>query len=435
MYKIYISSTYKDLAALRNVAKDVILNLHHHPVAMENYNSTSEKPLDKCLRDVSECEIFVGIYAFRYGFIPSGYEKSITHLEYEEAFKREKTRLLFVFDDDTPIPPKFIDENRSNIIELRRKICNDNTVTILNDFNKFAEKLSASIHDVKPITDRIPSRPIPPILPYLSNRSIQSAELELKLDECEDCLNSKPLVAFIHGDELECHDKFIKRLHEITLPKMLRGQSNVSVDLTRVEWPSVDLNLTSRYKKMTCDIAKAITDNRNAQVNEIKKELDRRNAAQMIYFVLPVAAWKEKECELITMWLKYWDEFPELNQGKKLLIFLCIKYKNISSKSSDESGKYSKYNKEAKDFIQKLAIKSYTHISGLLMTELHSVEYAEIDNWIEAYVPESCDDTKLREMVMDFYNARNNKAVPMLELAGKLNEILFLTQYKEGITK
>ena len=116
---------------------------------------------------------------------------------------------------------------------------------------------------------------IPTNLPYLVNRSVQLARLEITLDYCVDILNEKPLVCFIHGNELECHDKFIKRLQEVTLPKILDG-SDVIVQLTPVEWPSMEADLGLRSKKLTSDIARALTGNRRAEPNEIKNELDSR---------------------------------------------------------------------------------------------------------------------------------------------------------------
>jgi hypothetical protein len=52
--------------------------LGHTAIAMEDYVAGDERPLDKCLEDVRACQAYVGIFAWRYGFIPNGYDKSIT---------------------------------------------------------------------------------------------------------------------------------------------------------------------------------------------------------------------------------------------------------------------------------------------------------------------------------------------------------------------
>ncbi len=436
MYKIYISSTYSDLKEVRSNAKEIILNLNHHPIAMENYKSTSEKPLDKCIKDIRSCDIFVGIYAFRYGYIPKGFNKSITHLEYEEACKWNKICLLFVIGEEKPtIAVQYIDPDRNRIDELRELILESHTVTIVDDLTKFGENLSASIQKATPTPDHGATPSIPSILPYLSDRSEQATELETALDECEDILHEKPLICLIHGNEIECHDKFIKRLHEVILPETLDGSGKMPVDLTTVEWPSVQANLKVRYKKLTNNINNKLTGNRRAKIEEIREKLNKQLSAQMIYFTLPVAAWEENEDELIKKWFQYWNNFPNLNVGKKLMVFLCIKYKDIPDKNVDWAKNFANRNDLAREFALNIDYDDYANIYGLTMEELNSIEWSDVDKWIETHTEVYCDDSELRTKIKIFYENQNNRAVPMLELATKLNDLMLLTQRREGFIR
>ncbi|MFQ5627905.1 MAG: DUF4062 domain-containing protein, partial [bacterium] len=77
-YKIYISSTYKDLIDQRAAAAKAVRELGHIAVAMEDYTSTEKKPVDKCCTDVRNSNIYIGIIAYRYGYIPIDCDKSIT---------------------------------------------------------------------------------------------------------------------------------------------------------------------------------------------------------------------------------------------------------------------------------------------------------------------------------------------------------------------
>jgi hypothetical protein len=67
MTKIYISLTYEDLKEYREAAGHALRRLDHHVVGMEDYVAADERPLDKCLKDVAACDVYVGIFAFRYG--------------------------------------------------------------------------------------------------------------------------------------------------------------------------------------------------------------------------------------------------------------------------------------------------------------------------------------------------------------------------------
>jgi CheY-like chemotaxis protein len=53
--------------------------------------------------------VFVGIYAHRYGYVPLGWQLSITRMEFEHARKLGKPILCFVVDDDHPWPPKHVE--------------------------------------------------------------------------------------------------------------------------------------------------------------------------------------------------------------------------------------------------------------------------------------------------------------------------------------
>ena len=77
MTKIYISSTYSDLVEHRQQVYDILRKMRYDVMAMEDYVATDERPLDKCLADVVACHLYVGIFAWRYGYIPPDQERSL----------------------------------------------------------------------------------------------------------------------------------------------------------------------------------------------------------------------------------------------------------------------------------------------------------------------------------------------------------------------
>lgn len=109
MARIYVSSTFSDLKDHREQVRLALRRLGHEDVAMEYYGASDERPIDKCLNDVASCDVYVGIFAWRYGYIPDGYDKSITELEYRQAVATEKTRLIFILSEDAPWPRNKMD--------------------------------------------------------------------------------------------------------------------------------------------------------------------------------------------------------------------------------------------------------------------------------------------------------------------------------------
>ena len=114
MATIYLSSTYEDLKEYRRVVFDALRKSGYNVIAMEDYVATDQRPVDKCLKGVAEADIYIGIFAFRYGYVPpvrhnNRRQLSITELEFRHAEQLKKHCLSFVVDDSTSWPPKFMD--------------------------------------------------------------------------------------------------------------------------------------------------------------------------------------------------------------------------------------------------------------------------------------------------------------------------------------
>ena len=71
MAKIYLSSTYADLVDHRKAVYDILRKVGHDVIAMEDYVATDERPAAKCLADVASSDVYVGLIAWRYGYVPT----------------------------------------------------------------------------------------------------------------------------------------------------------------------------------------------------------------------------------------------------------------------------------------------------------------------------------------------------------------------------
>ena len=146
--RAYVSATFKDLQAHRRIAQVVLKRFGYEDVAMEYYVAEDERPLEKCLRDVADCDLYVGIFAWRYGFVPetdNPKKLSITELEYRKAVELDKPRLLFVIDDDADWPAKFMDIDRSNIARLHAAVRKDRLGATFSTPDSLEARLSAAL--------------------------------------------------------------------------------------------------------------------------------------------------------------------------------------------------------------------------------------------------------------------------------------------------
>jgi hypothetical protein len=124
LMKTFLSSTYVDLANHRKAAAEAVERLGHQVGHMEVFGARPEEPSDVCLSEIDECDLFVGIYAHRYGYVPDGSHLSITESEFDHARKNNKPAFCFLVDEDHPWPPKMIEKEpgRSKLSNFKAKI-------------------------------------------------------------------------------------------------------------------------------------------------------------------------------------------------------------------------------------------------------------------------------------------------------------------------
>ena len=129
MLKIMLSSTYIDLIDYRAKTLEALENIQHIIQAMELFDASHEKPLDICLKEAKESNIFICVVAWRYGSIDKRTGKSITQLEYEAAYQRKIPCLVFLLDDNLPWPVKFIDrgEKGEKLLKFREMLGKNHT--------------------------------------------------------------------------------------------------------------------------------------------------------------------------------------------------------------------------------------------------------------------------------------------------------------------
>lgn len=122
--RVFISSTYVDLTEYRAKVAEAVERLGQHGIRMEVFGARSETATSVCSAEIDEADLFVGVYAHRYGFIPKGSHLSITEMEFDYAVARGKPVFCFVVEEDLPWRPTFIEHEpgRSKLQAFKDKL-------------------------------------------------------------------------------------------------------------------------------------------------------------------------------------------------------------------------------------------------------------------------------------------------------------------------
>lgn len=167
MATIYLSSTYEDLKDHRQVVFEALRKAGHQVIAMEDYVAADRRPVDKCLRDVEKADIYVGLFAFRYGYMPPerhGNPKnlSITELEFRQAEALHKPCLTFVVNDTTAWPRSYDDartaaDKGERINTLRQYLLTEKLASAFSSPHELSTLVLAAV--AKHLEDRKQSAP------------------------------------------------------------------------------------------------------------------------------------------------------------------------------------------------------------------------------------------------------------------------------------
>ncbi len=146
---IFISSTYKDLAAYRNEVETRLVSMEQSIKGMEYFGASSETPLKVCKQKISECKLMILLIGVSYGSIEPVSGKSYTENEYDFATELGIPTLCYIADtssSELEIPFNAIDiKNKDRLDSFIEKVRSSHLVS---EFTTIEDIGSRILHDV-----------------------------------------------------------------------------------------------------------------------------------------------------------------------------------------------------------------------------------------------------------------------------------------------
>jgi len=141
----------------------------HQPIGMEEYVAEGARPLNRCLADVEACDAYVGVIAWRYGFVPTDAGApgtplpngtslggtSITEFEFQKAVETGKPVLIFLLDPEAEWPSNQFDavsgagDQGKAISRLRQEVGRQFVISHFRTPEELASLVSAAVYRVE----------------------------------------------------------------------------------------------------------------------------------------------------------------------------------------------------------------------------------------------------------------------------------------------
>jgi hypothetical protein len=123
--KVYLSSTFLDLKDHRQKISNALRKARYDVVMMEEYVARDELVEIACQGDVAGCDAYLGVFGWRYGYIPEDnnpQHRSVTELEYCAADSISIPCLVFLVKDDAKWPQEWRDVDLTRVLSLRTRL-------------------------------------------------------------------------------------------------------------------------------------------------------------------------------------------------------------------------------------------------------------------------------------------------------------------------
>ena len=143
MKTVFVSSTYLDLQEHRKEVWDVLEDFDVNVRGMEQFGARSEEPLETCINEVEQSDVYVGIVGYRLGSVHEDRGLSFTQMEYERARELDLEILIYLIDEEAEIKAKHIDkgEKLDKLESFKRTLRERHTVDTFTTPSDIGEKI------------------------------------------------------------------------------------------------------------------------------------------------------------------------------------------------------------------------------------------------------------------------------------------------------
>ncbi len=279
--------------------------------------------------------------------------------------------------------------------------------------------------------DPLPQRggarlPVPPLLPYLCDRSDQEIELGRVLSNHRKQTPRRPFVCIVHGDEFECHSDFLDRLQQVSLPGVLElRKRGLSIEDYTLRWPS-NIRPGQASETFLGMLGLSLADHSAVPADKLFDHIPLERPV-MLTVRLKTEDFATGGTEALASYFKFWEEWKDLPPGRTLLNVVSIRYRRIEELSFFRRWKLKKVDKDLRAYLGQLNFSPQGKLPGIILPELEAITHQHVVTWSRSKdVRAICE---IREQEIDKLFQRKELCtpgghIPMQFLADELTNLV-----------
>ncbi|MDJ0704163.1 MAG: hypothetical protein QNJ46_12840 [Leptolyngbyaceae cyanobacterium MO_188.B28] len=310
-----------------------------------------------------------------------------------------------------------------------------------------------------PYTLHQTERTVPSLLPYLPNRSNQEFELGQAIQVFFKQEIRRPLICIVHGDEFQCHDKFLERLQKVSLPRLMKLDPDETViKKYHLDWPSSLKNLKNLPERLSKNLADTVEGYSFASLDQINHRFCQYPGPVIVHTHLYSEHWQQQGFEILHELLTFWNHWPDLAQNQNLLVCLFVTYQVKQPKPLKiiwipnpcalircffRHHHRQKLNQQIHQKLEELAASQFDQfdrLSGIILPELTGISRMQVESWVRSedtkmFVGEAMLEKLLeavREMFDQWEAQTTSNTIPMNDVGKNLFQLLESLKVAKG---
>lgn len=169
---LFLSSTYNDLAAHRSLLIDTFQRIEP-PIglsAMEFFGADERSAIKLCQEKVTQCDFYVGLFGWRYGYVDKLTRMSITEVEYRTALAKDIPTLLYLLSEKYAVLPSGVDSGQKGaaIRRLRNEVQERHVVQFFTSPEDLSRRVATDLGNRLRDRSRIRPKPLGPVGPEIN---------------------------------------------------------------------------------------------------------------------------------------------------------------------------------------------------------------------------------------------------------------------------